>query len=71
MCMLSHSVMSNSLRPHGLKPARLFCPWDFSGKITGGVAISSSRGTSQPRDQAHISVLAGRLFFTIRANKEA
>ena len=25
---VSHSVMSNSLRPHGLWPARLLCPWD-------------------------------------------
>ena len=24
------SVMSNSLRPHGLQPARLLCPWGFS-----------------------------------------
>ena len=24
----SGSVMSNSLRPHGLQPARLLCPWD-------------------------------------------
>ena len=23
------------LRPHGLSPARLFCPWDFPGKNTG------------------------------------
>ena len=28
--MLSHSVMPNSLRPHGLQPARLLCPWGFS-----------------------------------------
>ena len=27
--------MSNSLRPHGLQPARLFCPWDFLGKNIG------------------------------------
>ena len=27
--------MSDSLRPHGLKPARLLCPCDFSGKNTG------------------------------------
>ena len=27
--------MSDSLRPHGLQPARLFCPWDFPGKNTG------------------------------------
>ena len=33
--MLSHSVMSDSLRFHGLWPARLFCPWDFLSKDTG------------------------------------
>ena len=27
--------MSDSLRPHGLQPARLLCPWDSSGKKTG------------------------------------
>ena len=25
-------VMSDSLQPHGLWPARLLCPWDFPGK---------------------------------------
>ena len=32
MCcaVLSHLVMSNSLWPHGLQPARLLCPWGFS-----------------------------------------
>ena len=28
--MLSHSVVSDSLGPHGLQPARLLCPWIFS-----------------------------------------
>ena len=32
---VSHSVMSDSLRPHGLQPTRLLCPWDFPGKNTG------------------------------------
>ena len=27
--------MSDSSRPHGLKPTRLLHPWDFSGKSTG------------------------------------
>ena len=27
--------MSISLRPHGLQPTRLLCPWDFPGKSTG------------------------------------
>ena len=28
--VLSHSVVSNSFRPHRLQPARLLCPWGFS-----------------------------------------
>ena len=35
VCVLSHSVMSDSLRPHGRQPARLLCPWDSPGKNTG------------------------------------
>ena len=33
--MLSHSVVSDSLRPYGLWPTRLLCPWNFPGKNTG------------------------------------
>ena len=33
--MFSHSFMSNFLQPHGLLPARLLCPWNFSGKNNG------------------------------------
>ena len=29
------SVVSDSLRPHGLQPTRLLCPWDSPGKNTG------------------------------------
>ena len=25
----------STLRPHGLQPTRLLCPWDFPGKSTG------------------------------------
>ena len=35
VCMLSHSVVSDSLRLHGLWPFRLLCPWDFPSKNTG------------------------------------
>ena len=31
----SRSVMSDSSRPHGLQPTRLFRPWDFPGKSIG------------------------------------
>ena len=34
MCV-SHSVMSDSLQPHGLQPASLLCPWNSPGKNTG------------------------------------
>ena len=29
------SVKSDSVRPHGLQPTRLLCPWDSPGKNTG------------------------------------
>ena len=31
----SHSVVSDSLWPHGLQPTRLLCPWDSPGKNIG------------------------------------
>ena len=41
--------MSESLWRYGLWPTRLLCPWSSPGKNTGVVAISYSRGSSQPR----------------------
>ena len=35
VCVCARSVVSDSLRPRGPQPARLLCPWDFSGKNTG------------------------------------
>ena len=32
VCVLSHSIMTDFLQPHGLWPIRLLCPWDFPGK---------------------------------------
>ena len=32
---VSHSVVSNSLQPHGLWSARFLCPWNSPGKNTG------------------------------------
>ena len=34
-CMLSHFILSDSLRPLGLQPTRLLCSRDFPGKNTG------------------------------------
>ena len=35
VCCVSRSVVSDSLWPHGLGPARLLHPWDSPGKNTG------------------------------------
>ena len=47
----SYSVVSDSFQPHGLEPTRLLHPGIFQARILGWVAISFSRGSSQPRDQ--------------------
>ena len=35
LLLFSHSVVSNSLWPQRLQPARILCPWDFPYKNTG------------------------------------
>ena len=49
------SVVSDSLRPHGLQPARLLGPWDFPGSTTGVGSHCFSRGSSLPRDWTWVS----------------
>ena len=39
VCVLSHSVISDSLRRHGLQHTSLFCPQNFSGKNTGAIGL--------------------------------
>ena len=34
-CCLADLGVSESVRPHGLQPSRLLCPWDSLGKSTG------------------------------------
>ena len=41
---VSRSVLSKSLRPRGLQPARLLCPWDSPSKNTGVGSLSLLRG---------------------------
>ena len=40
--LFSPSDVSDCLRPRGLQPARLLCPWDSPGKSTERVAVSFS-----------------------------
>ena len=39
------SVLSDSLRPRGLQPARLLCPWDSPGRNTGVGGQALLQGT--------------------------
>ena len=41
---VSCSVVSYTLRPHGLQPPRLLCPWDSLGKNTGVGSLSLLQG---------------------------
>ena len=44
--VLRCSVVSDSLRPHGLLPTRLLCPWDSPAKNTGMGCHFLLRGSS-------------------------
>ena len=58
--LLSHVWL---LWPHGPQPVRLLCPWDSPGKNTGVGCHSSSRESSQPRDQTHIPCIGRRMLY--------
>ena len=65
VCVLSHSVVSDSLQPHGLPDSSVH--GIVQARILGWVAISFSRESSQPRDCIHVSCASciGRwIFFT-------
>ena len=66
----SGSVMSDSLWPHGLEPARLLCPWDSPARILEWTIIPFFRGSSQPQNWTWVSYIAGG-FFTVWASREA
>ena len=59
--------MSNSVRPHGLQPARFLYPWDSLGKSTGMGCHALLQGIflSQRSDPNVMSyALAGGFFTT-------
>ena len=73
ICVLSHSVVSNSLRPHELQPARFLCPWNFPGKNTGAVCHFLTQGIFPTQRSNLVSLvspaLAGRFFTTLPPGK--
>ena len=69
-CVLSRSVVSDSLRPHGVQAQAPLSMQILQARILEWVAMPSSRGSSQPKDQTQVSCIAGR-FFINWATREA
>ena len=53
----THSVMSDSLWPHGL-----YSPWNSLGQNTGVYSLSLLQGIFPTRDWTQVSCIAGRFF---------
>ena len=70
---LSHSVVSNSLGPHGLQSSRLLCPWDSPGKSTGVGCHDLLQGIFliQGLNPLLMSPAFAGMFFTTNATQEA
>ena len=64
VCLVSQPCLT--LRPRGLQPVRLLCPWGVPGKNTGVGCHALLQGSSQPRDGTQVSQIADR-FFTVWA----
>ena len=58
----SLSVMSDSVKPHGLQLAWFLCPWNSPGKNTTRSCHFLLQGSSQLRDRTQVSCITGRLF---------
>ena len=54
--------VTDSLWPHGLYLPGISVHGIFQARLLEWVAISCSRGSSQPRDQSQVSCIAGRLY---------
>ena len=63
---ISCSVVSDSLWPHGLQPARLLCPWNSPGKNTAIGCHSILKGDFLTSHWTPVSCIERR-FFTIWA----
>ena len=68
--MLSHSVVSDSATSSTVAHQVPLSMGILQARILEWVAMPSSRGSSQPRDQTQISRIAGG-FFTVWATREA
>ena len=61
----SCSVVSHSMRPHGL-----YSPWNSPGQDTGRGAVPFSPVSSQPWDQTQVFLIAGGFFTNLATGKK-
>ena len=66
---VSHSVMSDSMRPMDCSPPGFYAYGILQARILGWVAIPFLRGSSPSRDRTWVSCTEGRLF-TIWTTRE-
>ena len=73
VCVLSHSVVSNSLQPCGLQPTRLLCSWGFfRQEHWSGLSSPSPGDLPDPGIEPMFlasPALAGRFFITASSGK--
>ena len=62
LLLLSRSVVSDSVRPHGLQPAGLLCPWASLGKGTRVVCHALLQGIFLTQGSNRVSCIAGKFF---------
>ena len=62
-CVLSRSAESDSLRHHGLQPARFLCPWNFPGKNMEVGCHFLLQGFSLPRSQTNVSSVSRQILY--------
>ena len=60
---VAHSVLSNSLRPHGLQLPGSLAHGIFQARILEWVAICHSRGSSWPRDWTYVSCIGRQILY--------
>ena len=70
VCARTHSVVSDSLQPHGLYPARPLCSWNFPGKHTEvGCTPRDLLNPGVKPEPPMSPTLAGRFFATAPPGK--
>ena len=60
-CWVTKSCLT--LRPQGLQPSRLLCPWDFPGKNAGVGCHFLLYGIFPLRDQILVTCIGRRIFY--------